>query len=77
MGSGPSIFCGLAGTPLTCYAHILVFRERLANEIKEYLEHCEIEQRERLTGETSPDFETYVALRCYTSAVRIYCYITP
>ena len=52
------------------------FREGIAKEIGDYLNHCEVEQKERLAGETAPDFETYVAVRLYTSAVRVYCYIT-
>ena len=55
---------------------IAAFREGLAREIRDYLDHCEIEQKERLTGKTSPNFESYVAIRFYTSAVRMYCYIT-
>ncbi|KAK3356594.1 isoprenoid synthase domain-containing protein [Lasiosphaeria hispida] len=56
--------------------HSKAFREGLAKELKDYFDHCEIEQKERLTGKTSVDFDSYVAIRYYTSAVRIYCYIT-
>lgn len=56
--------------------HSKTFRENFAKEIKLYFDHCEIEQRERLTGETSPDLDTYLSIRYYTSAVRLYCYIT-
>ncbi|KAK5653827.1 hypothetical protein OQA88_7986 [Cercophora sp. LCS_1] len=56
--------------------HSITFRERFAKEIQDYLDHCEIEQRERLTGETSPDVDSYLRIRYYTSAVRLYCYIT-
>ena len=52
------------------------FREGIAKEIGNYLDHCKIEQKQRLTGETAPDFGTYMATRLYTSAVRVYCYIT-
>jgi hypothetical protein len=56
--------------------HSIDFREGLAKEIQDYLDHCGIEQRERLTGETSPDVDSYLRIRYYTSAVRLYCYIT-
>ncbi|KAK4450259.1 Presilphiperfolan-8-beta-ol synthase [Podospora aff. communis PSN243] len=59
-----------------CRHHSLAFRENFAKEIQLYFDHCEIEQRERLTGKTSPDLETYMSIRYYTSAVRLYCYIT-
>ena len=57
-------------------AHSMTFRESFAKEIALYFDHCEIEQRERLTGKTSPDLESYLRIRYYTSAVRLYCYIT-
>jgi hypothetical protein len=44
--------------------------------MRSYLDHCRIEQKQRLAGETAPDFETYLEIRIYTSAVRVYCYIT-
>ncbi|KAK0612189.1 isoprenoid synthase domain-containing protein [Immersiella caudata] len=59
-----------------CRNHSVAFREAFAKEIALYFDHCEIEQRERLTGKTSPDLETYLSIRYYTSAVRLYCYIT-
>ncbi|KAK1749562.1 Presilphiperfolan-8-beta-ol synthase [Echria macrotheca] len=56
--------------------HSITFRENFAKEIQLYFDHCEIEQRERLTGKTSPDLDSYLRIRYYTSAVRLYCYIT-
>jgi len=53
-----------------------VFRERFWQELKDYLDHSEIKQRERLTGQFSDSFESYVAIRSYTSAVPVYCFIT-
>lgn len=45
-------------------------------EIKQYIDHCEIEQRERMTGEISDDLESYLQVRHHTSAVRAYGFIT-
>lgn len=53
-----------------------VFREMFYKEIKDYIDHCEIEQKERLTGEISDNFERYLQVRHHTSAVRAYGYIT-
>ncbi|GAB1317187.1 Terpene synthase [Madurella fahalii] len=53
-----------------------VFRELLYKEIKQYIDHCEIEQRERMESEMSEDLEAYLRVRHHTSAVRTYGYIT-
>jgi len=53
-----------------------VFREMLYKEIKYYIDHCEIEQKERLAGEISDDLESYLQVRHHTSGVRLYGYIT-
>ncbi|KAK4447092.1 Presilphiperfolan-8-beta-ol synthase [Podospora aff. communis PSN243] len=53
-----------------------IFREMFYAEIKQYIDHCEIEQTDRLSGEISDDFDTYMQVRHHTSAVRAYGYIT-
>ncbi|KAK0646810.1 isoprenoid synthase domain-containing protein [Cercophora newfieldiana] len=52
------------------------FREMFYAEIKQYIDHCEIEQTDRLSGEISDDLESYMQVRHHTSAVRAYGYIT-
>jgi hypothetical protein len=54
----------------------LVFREMLYKEIQEYVDYCEIEQRDRLTGEISDDLESYMQVRHFTAGVRPFGYIT-
>ena len=52
------------------------FREGLQKELEDYFRHCELEQEERLSGKTSGNLDSYLKMRFYTSAVRVYCYIT-
>jgi len=53
-----------------------VFREMFYVEIKQYIDHCEVEQTDRLSGRISDDLESYMQVRHHTSAVRAYGYIT-
>ncbi|KXX74688.1 Presilphiperfolan-8-beta-ol synthase [Madurella mycetomatis] len=53
-----------------------VFREMFYKEIKQYIDHCEIEQRERMQNKVSDDLESYLRVRHHTSGVRMYGYIT-
>ncbi|KAK1753541.1 Presilphiperfolan-8-beta-ol synthase [Echria macrotheca] len=53
-----------------------VFREMFWAEIKQYIDHCEIEQRERMTGEMADTLDGYLRIRHHTSAVRAYGFVT-
>ncbi|KAK3393508.1 isoprenoid synthase domain-containing protein [Podospora didyma] len=51
------------------------FREMFHRDIQLYLEHCEIEQRERMTGQIPPDMDNYMRVRHYTSGFRTCGYL--
>lgn len=53
-----------------------VFRELLYKDIKQYIDHCEIEQRDRMQNEIPDGLESYLRIRHHTSGVRAYGYIT-
>ncbi|KAK3373659.1 isoprenoid synthase domain-containing protein [Lasiosphaeria ovina] len=46
------------------------FRELLHRDIESYLDHCAMEQRERMTGEMPDSLESYLRVRHHTSGIR-------
>jgi hypothetical protein len=45
-------------------------------ELKNYFDHVEIEQRERLEGKFADSYDGYMKIRLYTTAVPVFCYVT-
>ena len=52
------------------------FREMFWKELKNYFEHVDIEQRERLDGKLADGYDSYMSIRRYTTAVLVFCYVT-